>query len=131
MAATKGKDGGFYLGSTLVTFMDNWTLNRATTTAETTQFGNDWEEHCATVKNWNASVSGTLDRSDASQAALLDQLEDGTVADVNARFYTSSTSSTYWSGSAVVESDSIGSPVKDKVAISINLKGNGELTWNE
>jgi hypothetical protein len=27
MPATVGKTGGFYVGSTLVTFIDSWTLN--------------------------------------------------------------------------------------------------------
>lgn len=130
MAVNKGKDGGFYVGSTLVTFMDLWNLNRGIGVEETTGFGKDWEEKVATVKNWNASFSGTLDRADAQQAALLDQLEDGTVADVTVRLSIDGTSD-YWSGTAIVESDSIQSTVKGVVKYSGNLHGNGELTYTE
>jgi hypothetical protein len=129
MSASKGKDGGFYLGSTLVTFMDTWSLNRGVTVEETTSFGDDWETRCATVKNWGATFGGSLDRSDAQQASLLDQLEDGVIADVVVRLGVSS--SEYWVGSAIVESDTINSGSKGVVKYTGNLSGNGELSWVE
>ena len=128
MAVNKGKDGGFYLGSTLVTFMDTWTVNRGVGVEETTSFGDDWEAKCATVKNWNGTFGGTLDRADANQAALLDQLEDGAIADVTVRFSIDGTTS-YWEGSAIVESDSINSTSKGLVKYTGNLAGNGELAY--
>jgi len=128
MAVSKGKDGGFYVGSTLVTFMDSWSLNRGIGVEEVTGFGDDWEAKVATVKNWNGSFSGTLDRADVQQAALLDQLEDGVVADVEVRLSIDGTTD-YWGGSAIVESDSITSTVKGVVKYSGNLQGNGELTY--
>jgi len=129
MSVSKGKDGGFYVGSTLVTFMDSWTLNRGIAVEETTSFGDDWETKCATVKNWNATFGGSLDRTDAQQAALLDQLEDGAVADVVIRLGISSTS--YWAGSAIIESDSLQGGAKGVVKYSGSLAGNGELTWTQ
>ncbi len=129
MATEKGKDGGFYVGSTLVTFMDTWTLNRGIAVEEITAFGDDWETKVGTVKNWNATFGGSLDRSDAQQAALLDQLEDGAITDVVVRLGVSSTE--YWVGSAVVESDSLNSGAKGLVKYTGNLAGNGELSWVE
>lgn len=129
MAVSKGKDGGFYVGSTLVTFMDTWTLNKGIGVEEITAFGDDWEAKCGTVKNWNASFGGSLDRSDAQQAALLDQLEDGVIADVVVRLGVSSAN--YWVGSAVVESDSISSTPKGVVKYTGNLAGNGEISYVE
>lgn len=128
MAINKGKDGGFYVGSTIVTFMDSWTLNRGIGVEETTAFGDDWEKKVATVKNWNASFSGTLDRADAQQAALMDQLEDGTIANTVVRLSVDGTT-TYWSGSAIVESDSIASTTKGVVKYSGTLQGDGELVY--
>lgn len=128
MAVNKGKDGGFMVGSTLVTFMDSWTLNRGIQVEEVTAFGDDWNANIATVRNWSASVSGTLDRADANQAALLDQLEDGTIADVAVRFGLDG-STIYWGGSAVIDSDSITSTAKGVVKYSCNLTGNGELAY--
>ena len=128
MATSKGKDGGFYVGSTIVTFMDSWTLNRGVQIEDVTSFGSDWDQAEATVKNWNASFSGTLDRTDAQQAALLDQLEDGAIADVAVRLATAGSTS-FWSGSAIYASDSINSTTKGLVKISGNLTGNGALAY--
>ena len=129
MSVSKGKDGGFYVGSTLVTFMDTWTLNRGIAVEEVTSFGDDWEKKCATVKNWNATFGGSFDRSDAQQAALLDQLEDGVIADVVVRLGVDD--SNYWVGSAVIESDSIQGGAKGVVKYSGSLAGNGALDWVE
>ena len=129
MSVSKGKDGGFYVGSTLVTFMDTWSLNRGITVEETTSFGDEWETKCATVKNWGASFGGSLDRSDVQQASLLDQLEDGVVADVVVRLAVSATN--YWVGSAIIESDSLSSGAKGVVKYTGNLSGNGALDWVE
>jgi len=127
MSVSKGKDGGFYVGSTLVTFMDTWTLNRGIAVEEVTSFGDDWEKKCSTVKNWNATFGGSFDRSDAQQAALLDQLEDGVIADVVVRLGVDD--SNYWVGSAVIESDSIQGGAKGVVKYSGSLAGNGALDW--
>jgi len=127
MAVNKGKDGGFYVGSTLVTFMDTWSLNRGIGVEETTSFGSDWETRVATVKKWNASFGGSLDRSDAQQAALLDQLEDGVVANVVVRLGV--TSANYWVGSAIVESDVLQGTPKGVVKYSGTLSGDGELVY--
>lgn len=128
MAVNKGKDGGFYVGSTLVTFMDSWTVTRGRQVEELTAFGEDWNSNIGTVANWTGTFSGTLDRADAQQAALLDQLEDGTVADVAVRFSIDDTT-TYWAGSAIVDSDSINSTAKGVVKYSGNLTGNGALVY--
>lgn len=128
MAATVGKAGGFYLGSTLVTFISDWSLTRGKGTAETTAYGDDWEAHVGLIRNWTAEVSGTLDRTDASQAALLDQLEDGSEAVTVVRL-SLDRSTEYWQGSAIVGGDGIVSNVKDKVNVNWTLQGTAELTW--
>ena len=130
MAVSKGKDGGFYVGSTLVTFMDTWSVNRGLAVEEVTGFGEDWDGKVATTRNWNASFSGTLDRSDAQQKALLEQLEDAEIADVAVRLGVVN-STKFWSGSAIVESDTISSTTKGLVKYSGNLQGNGELSYTE
>jgi len=128
MSVSKGKDGGFYVGSTLVTFMESWTLNRGVQVEGVTPFGSDWDQNEATIKNWGATFAGTLDRSDAQQAALLSQLEDATIANVAARFSLDGTTA-YWEGSAIYVSDSINSTSKGLVKVSGNLTGNGAITY--
>jgi predicted secreted protein len=137
MAAIMGKDGFFSAttstagSSVAMTFIDSWSLNPGVNTAEVTAFGDTWEKHEPTIKNWSATVSGSLDRTDGEQAQMLDQLEDGTLTDAHARFYISSSTvgDKYWYGAAIVESWTIDSAVKDKAAFSLNLKGNGALTY--
>jgi len=130
MAATMGKDGGAYVAGSLVTFIDAWTLNLSRGLEEIGGYGDDWDKVAPTVKSWNATISGTLDRSDTQQAALLDQLEDAADAAQVFRLATER-GSDYWEGSAYVESISINSGHKTKVGISANVRGHDELTWTE
>ena len=52
------------------------------------------------------------------------------IADVAARFSIDGTDD-YWSGSAIVESDTVSSTTKGLVKYSGNLQGNGELSFTE
>lgn len=130
MAATVGKDGGFQVGGSLVTFIDHWEKNSSVGTAETGGYGDTVVKRVATLRDHRFAVGGTLDRSDAQQAALLDQFEDGTIADVDARLYTSRGSS-YWSMSAIVENSRVVSDLNGKVTVEFDLvHGSGSgLTW--
>ena len=93
MAATIGKDGEVRIGSTVMALMDTWALNMTVDVVETTAFGDTHKERVQTFKDWTVSMSGSLDRSDAQQAALLDQFEDGTLSEVQVRLYTDAGSS--------------------------------------
>lgn len=128
MAATMGKDGGFYVAGSLVTFIDAWTLNLNRGLEEIGAYGDNWDKVAPTVKSWTGTFSGTLDRSDAQQDALLDQLEDAEAAAQVVRLATDRGSS-YWEGSTYIESMSINSTFKGKVGISGNLRGHDALTW--
>jgi hypothetical protein len=114
------------VGSTLVTFIDSWTLNLGKAIVDVTSFGDSSDKNVGTVRNWNATVNGTLDNSDAQQIALLDQLEDGAEAATVVRLADDSTSD-YWEGSSVVESAAIGSEVKGRVSVSLTLRGTGDI----
>jgi predicted secreted protein len=127
MAATIGKDGAVRIGSTQVTFIDTWSLNNTVETVDVTSYGDDARVRKQTFRDWTAEVSGTLDRSDAQQAALLDQFEDGTLAAVNLRLYTGS--SAYYHGSAVLSGGSIESAVADRVNVSFSFQSAGSLSY--
>lgn len=126
MAAIVGKDGSFRIGVSTVTRLDTYNLDGTIDTEEVTGYGDTSKKHVATLKSWKGGASGTLDIADAQQAALLDQFEDGTIADVDARFYYASSS--YWSGSAIVTNASIRSQVGSKVTVDFSFTGNGDLT---
>ena len=126
--ALHGKDGGFYVGSTLVKFFDSFTFTRGIGLADVTSYGDAWDKFIAGVKNWSCAVRGTLDRTDAQQAALLDQLEDGTLTTTVCRM-SMDRSTQYWAGSVWVEGVTVDHSVKDKVGVSFNLRGHDEPTW--
>ncbi len=130
MAATVGKNGGFYVGATLVPFIDSWNIDMTIGSEETTAFGDDNVKRVATIRDWSGSASGTLDRSDASQAALLDQFEDGTISPTSVRLATNR-GSDYWEGSAIISGASIGSAVGSKVTVSFSLTAADALSWTE
>ncbi len=130
MAATVGKDGGFYLGAVLLTYISGWSVGGSIGHEETTAFGDSNVKRVPTIRDWNGSANGTLDRSDVSQAALLDQFEDGTIAAVSCRFATDR-GSDYWEGSGIIESFSVDAEVRGKVNVSYSIVGADALSWTE
>ena len=128
MSATLGKDGEIRIGSSIMTLMDTWTLNMSTDVVETTAYGDTHKNRSQVFKDWTCSMAGHLDRSDAQQAALLDQFEDGTLSEVEVRLYTDAGSS-YWYGSAVLSGTSVTSGVADTVKVSFDFQGSGDLNY--
>ena len=127
MAAYVGKDGSFKIGANDVDFIDSWSLSPGIGTAEITAYGDSAKAFNSTLREWTGTVGGTLDRSDTDQADLLDQFEDGTLADIAARFYTANAS--YWSGNVRLTGQTVNSAVGDKVSVTWNMQGNGALAY--
>lgn len=127
MAATAGKDGGVQIGTNVITLVDSWSLNPSVELIDITAYGSTWRSRTSSLRDWSGSFNMTLDRSDGQQASILDQCEDGTLADIALRFYTST--STYWSGNARISGVTINSNVADKVSVSVNFSGNGALSY--
>lgn len=128
MAAYVGRDGKFLIGTTgVVAYMDSWTITPSIDTPEITSYGDGFKAYGSSIKGWTATISGTLDRSDTDQADLMDQFEDGTLADIAARFYVLPAS--YWSGSVRLTGQTINSAVADKVSVSWTANGNGALSY--
>jgi hypothetical protein len=127
MAATLGRNGSLRNGAVQVDFIDTWSLDESIDTVEVTAYGSSFKDNESTLKSWSCSFGGTLDRSSTDQVALLDQFEDGTLADIALRFYTSSIA--YWGGNVKLTGNSITSAVGDKVAISFSGIGNGALSY--
>jgi hypothetical protein len=127
MAATLGRAGSVRVSTTFVGFMDSWSIDESIDTAEVTAYGSSFKDNESTLKSWTASLSGTLDRSNATQQTLLDQFEDGTLGNIAFRFYTSTRA--YWSGNGRLTGNGITSAVGDKVAVSFSAIGNGALAF--
>lgn len=135
MAATKGKDGAIYAGSTSSTGalgdIDSWNLNPTIEVADITSYGSSFRQRAQTIKDWTVEASGTLNRADAKQADLLAQFESGaTDTSVLFKLFTTTSRTTkYWSGTGVLTGGTITSSVADKVAVTFSLSANGALTW--
>lgn len=127
MAAYRGADGSVTIGGAAVAYVDSWSLSPEIGTAEITAFGNSSRAYASTLRGWSGSFSATLDRSDTDQADLLDQFEDGTLADIGLRLQTSA--ATYWGGNVRLTGMQINSAVADKVSVSWNFVGNGNLSY--
>ncbi len=129
MAATMGKDGFVSLDGTTEkpAYLDNWTLTPSIGTAEVTAYGNASKVFVSTLREWSVTAGGTLDRSDAKQLAVLQMFEStASSTSVTLRLYDSTS---YWTGSAFVTSAPINSQVGDKVTVSFNFQGTGDLSY--
>ena len=125
MAATAGVDGSIKIGSNVIGYIDNFSLNINQGVADTSSLGKMWKESIETVKDWSGSLSGSLDYEDAAQKAIVDKFLGTDRTLVTLDFVVSSALTL--SGTASLSSISIGASVSDKVTISCNFTGNGAL----
>ena len=130
MAALMGKDGSMKIGANAIGYLDSWTLNPDVATAEVSAYGDKDRQYVYTIKGWSGTASGTLDMADAQQLTLADQFDSAhTLAVAALRFYTSTAVSTYWSGNAYMTGLTVNSAVADKVSVSFNFTGDGNLSY--
>ena len=134
MAAYIGKDGDIWVNTTSSTsastalgMMDTWTLTPSIETADVTAYGSSFRDRAQTLKDWTAEMSGTLDRSDTQQDAILDMCSSGALGNIALRFYTHAAS--YWSGNGLLTGASVVSSIGDKVTMSYSFIANGALSF--
>jgi predicted secreted protein len=128
MAAGAGRKGSVRLAATAFGTTASYSLTFNITPTETTGFGVVWKANISTIKDVAITVSGAYDKSDTSQdAAIWTEIisGDGKVSDL--RLYTSST--TYWSGNAVLTGATISTNLTDKVNYSATFVGNGSWSY--
>jgi len=126
MAAYMGKDGKVNIGAATVAFCDSWTLNTGVGTADITGYGASSRAFVQTIREWSGSFTCTMDRSDTDQADLMDQFEDGVLADIAFQLYPSTS---YWSGNGQMTGMTVNSAVDDKISVSFDFQGNGALAY--
>jgi hypothetical protein len=127
MAALMGKDGSISIGANVVGYMDTWSLNANVGNADITAYGDPVRNYAYTIKEWSGSCAGTLALADAQQITLLAQASTAAFATVALRFNVT-TGPTYWGGTAYVKGYNVGSDVGNKVSLSFNFQGTGNLT---
>lgn len=124
MAGLKGYEGSFRLAGTATGDINEFNLDIELNTEDDAEFGDAWEDPSATTKKWSGTVKGKLNRSDTNQAAIEAALLGGTT--VAARFYT--TSSAYYSGTALVTKMSVAPAVNNLIPVEFTILGKGALT---
>lgn len=121
-----GVAGSVKKGTTAIAHMSDWSLELTRDIKEGSFFGgNGYKEKKAGIKDWSASCSGVCDFvTDTSQKELLDAFESG--AAISCSFYLNST--TYFSGSGIIESLKIDDSAEDGPNIDISIAGTNGIT---
>jgi hypothetical protein len=130
MAAAMGKDGFVSWGgnTTAVAYVDSWTISPSLGTADVTAYGDSARAFISTLREWTATVSGTLDMSSTDQSYVLnDFTSTATSTSFEIRLYDRTTC--YWSGSVLPVSAAINSQIGDKVTYTMNFQGTGNLAY--
>ena len=126
--AIAGKGGKLSIGAEKVSSIESWSLDLGLDTLEITALGDDWKTFISGLKEWSASAEGSfLIHTDTNgQTALQNAYLNGT--EVNLRLYLNATN--YYSGNAFISGLSVEDPVDDKISVSFEFQGSGELTYN-
>ena len=128
MAVMAGKDGLIKLDENQIGYIDNFSINVNQGSAETSQIGKTWREYIPTCKDWSGSLSGTLDYADTAQKAIVDDLASSTPAGTAISCEFKVGPALTYEGEIQITAISITGSFADKVAVSINFQGTGELS---
>lgn len=125
MAVMAGKNGEIKISENKVGYIDNFSLNVNLGSAETSQIGKQWRDYIATCSDWSGSLSGTLDYADIAQKEVVDELLTPSDTALTGEFKVGPALTV--TGNFFITSVSITGSFADKVAVSINFQGTGEL----
>lgn len=122
-----GLTAEFKINNSVLGYMSGVDLTLEKTIIEILQFGARYQEKVPAIKNWTASVDGTVAfTSGGSQHKLYQAYENdeeitvGIFLDENV----------YFEGKAYVSNLNISGAPDDKMSISCDLEGNGAITFN-
>lgn len=146
MAVYMGRDGFIAeLNSTTpVGYMDTWSLSPELEPLEITGYGESHKQYTAGVRNWNVTFSGTLDRANVRQRAVLDKILNTGSTDLPRHTVymivqqgTSGTgvpaagaTSQYWSG-IVYANATINAQIGDRINVTFNGVSHDDLTYTD
>ena len=131
-ATNLGKNAKIAIGTNKVARMTSFSLSVNQDSADISEFGTGWAEHCGTIQNWNASMDGFLYLDDTYQFNLHSiALSGGTISDLrfyeNATDYWTSDTATVSASNATIESYSWNADVSGVVSFSMGVKGSGPV----
>lgn len=116
-----GKD----VSAKVLAYISGVTLNLSKDIIEILQFGAQYKEKVPAIKDWTASIDGTVALTEGStQKELYDAFESGDPIDLG--IFLDDT--TYFQGTAYVQSFEIEAAPDDKINLTCELSGSGATT---
>ena len=107
-------------------YMNNLELNLDRNIIEILQFGAEYKLKAPGMKNWTASVEGTVAfDKDGGQQSLVAAYESGIEVELQVQLKTG----VYFEGKALIASLSISGTPDDALAISAEFEGSGAVTF--
>ena len=121
-----GLTAAISVGGTPLAYMNNLELNLDRSIIEVLQFGAQYKEKIPGIKNWTASVEGTVafDKS-GSQKTLVDKFESGDAVELQVLLKTG----VYFEGDALIASLNISGTPDEALTISAEFEGSGAVTF--
>ena len=123
-----GFDGELKIGSTVIGYIDTWSLSITQGTAEVSQIGTRAKAFIPTSTEWSGSLSGTFAYGDTEQKALVDALVGTTVTAPLDAVFLKAGAEGHFTGKIIPSGASINAAHGDKISISFNFQGTGALT---
>lgn len=121
-----GLTAAISVGGTPLAYMNNLELNLDRTVIEVMQFGDQYKKKIPGMKNWTASVEGTVAFDDAgSQKSLVEKFESGEEVELQVLLK----NGTYFEGKAIIASLSISGTPDEALTISAEFEGSGAVTF--
>lgn len=124
MANHLGKEGVLKVSTTTVAEVRGYTLNQTSATTEDTVIGDDWTTHKATQKSFQVSGDLFWDEADSGQLSLT----IGSTVTLNLYPEGIASSSTYYSGAAIVNSFDVTARHDSMIEASFQATGTGPLS---
>lgn len=124
MANHLGKEGVLKISTTTVAEIRGYSLAQSSATTEDTVIGDSWTTHKATLRSWQGSGDLFWDETDAGQILLV----PGSTVTVNLYPEGIASSSTYFSGSALVTAFDVTARHDGMVEGTFSFQGVGTLS---
>lgn len=125
MAKQCGCDGSLSIGSTVVGYIDTWSLSINHSDSDITQLGKKWREFMSTIKDWSGSFNATVLDS-KEHKGIIEEIITNDDTELECIFKAGNEVS--FSGKVKVTSASISATQGEKTSLSINFQGNGALS---